>query len=68
MDQATPTGKKNWHIGSCCQNTDMDYNLRLCAGCHHEKALDAWTELLHNFTDYEYYSFPKIPYFMGIQG
>lgn len=42
-----------------------DVNI-ICAGRHHEKALEAWTEPLHNFTDFKYYSFWEKSYFMGI--
>jgi hypothetical protein len=51
--------KRNWRIYFlnfcyCCKNPNLDCNLNLCVGRYHEKEIEARTEPLHNFTDFEF--------------
>jgi hypothetical protein len=46
-----------WNFCYCCKNPNLDRNLNLCAGRYHEKEIEARTEPLHNFTDFELDSF-----------
>ena len=58
MDQTASADKIIFrHFRNRCQNANLDRYLGVCFGGYHEKAPEIGAEPLHNFTDFEHYSF-----------
>ena len=67
VDQATPAHQGILrHIRKCGEDTSVDRHLGLCLDCHHQKAIEAGSESLHNSTDFERHAFRKNAHFRGV--
>lgn len=63
MDQTAPAHQIIFrHVRECGEDSDMERNLRLCVGCHHQEATQSQHRSLHNFTDLEPHPFRKRPF------
>ena len=66
MDQATSAHQGILrHIRKRGEDTSVDRHLCLCLDCHHQKAIGAGAESLHNSTDFERDAFRKNAAFTG---
>ena len=65
MDQASPDKGILRHQRERGKDPDMDSHFRLRAGGHHQEALEAGAESLHNFTDSECHPFREDAHFTG---
>jgi hypothetical protein len=58
MDQATSTHKGIlWYIRKCGEDSNLDRDICLCVDRHNKKTDKNRLEPLHNFTDFQHYSF-----------
>jgi hypothetical protein len=58
MDQtASAYQELLWHVAKCCENSNLDSDIDLCAGRNNEKTVTDRFASLHNFTDFEHHSF-----------
>jgi hypothetical protein len=58
MDQTASANQELLrYVAKCCENSNLDSNIDLCSGRHNEKTATDRFAPLHNFTDFEYYSF-----------
>jgi hypothetical protein len=48
---------KNLSIRECCENTNMDCNISVCACRHSQKTPQSESESVYNFTDFKCVSF-----------
>ncbi len=60
VDQAKPAHQEFlWHIGECCQNSNLDRCLSIRRGCHTQKKAEYPSKSLHDSTNIERLGFRK---------
>jgi hypothetical protein len=60
MDQTKSQNQKFLrYIRKRCKDSNLDCNIGICSGCHHEKAAPPQRESLHNATGAERFNFRK---------